>query len=292
MQLKPSLLVLGQSKLSLESTLSEKVVAEFVNSMDRYIEILNDINPTVLLFLNSIEGIELEELVRIASLQNKGRYKIAYMPSWSTDQLIKFKNDYSVDAFVDDTSLSSLSRFVEKGIIIGEEVHSREDIFKKLKSQNSELESLTLDLENIIEERTKNALAQKQEVEINVNKVRGVIRLVKELSSQIALEETLLLIRNDLKRFHKINQCILAVEDYNLNKRLYYYRAGSVVEHVAESTWPEIQMIRINSLEDQTYLANELSFPIGQVISVALTSAGSSKNQAQPVIHFEHSMSF
>ncbi|MBC86540.1 MAG: hypothetical protein CL677_05110 [Bdellovibrionaceae bacterium] len=288
-----SILIVGHSN-RVESSIFEQLSGSklIVTTMDDFLDELKSQNPDIIFFCGPISDIEDEELVKIAHTQQRGRITICYRPQWEDGAIIHFKNNYGTNVFLDDESLDDFGPIVEKGLQLARYYHEREGLFKKLKSQNLELEALTVNLENVVEERTKNTLDQKQEVEEGVNKIRGVIRFVKELSSQVALEETLLLIRNDLKRFHKINQCILAVSDYNLNNSLYYYRRGSVVDHQAQMRWSDIQMIRINSLDDQKYLADELGMPIGQVISVSLGGAEPAKDTPMPVLYFEHSMTF
>lgn len=161
-----------------------------------------------------------------------------------------------------------------------------------VKSENFELASTKMNLENLIKERTEHLRSSKQELDKGVTKTRGLIQFLKELSSVLSTEDLLQILRRELKQFHHIRELILATHTSQGDYRLHYYQGSQVMTKVIGDHWPEVDKIRSNNQSDRQYLANIFGRPFAQVLAVPLQ--GVAPEGVPPnvgaILFFEHAL--
>lgn len=163
----------------------------------------------------------------------------------------------------------------------GEE--QRRQWLAELRLKNQQLEELTAGLETAVTERTQVAANSKTEVETKLAKINEVIQFVNELSFQREIEDLLLLLRKEVRHFHGALDPVLVCAIPTKNTRVFYLRAGTVIERESRGAFPGGTKFRSHHQTDSQYLANELGRPFGRVIFFPLLSAKGG-------IFFEHSM--
>ncbi|MFS4458391.1 ATP-binding protein [Bdellovibrio sp. HCB2-146] len=87
---------------------------------------------------------------------------------------------------------------------------SRSLLLKESSHQNKQLEALTHSLEGMVDERTQYIELSHHEEAEKLNRERQLIRLIKDLATQTSFEDILVMLRKELRKFHKIGDPILA----------------------------------------------------------------------------------
>src|SRR5690606_13072318 len=80
----------------------------------------------------------------------------------------------------------------------------RVELVRQSSRQNRELEGLTLSLEKRVQERTRSIQAAKEQEEERLNRIRRLVRFIKNLAMCSSVEDLVLQIRNDLRPFHQV----------------------------------------------------------------------------------------
>lgn len=207
---------------------------------------------------------------------------------------------------VNEAGVSSLFRMDEvagklppllfKSLAGYSEILSYQELLGKTKSQNRQLEELTEGLEGLVKERTRSADISKQEAENKLARMRSVVHFVKELGGLGALEDLMVLLRREMRRFHKVAEPHLALPVLNGRLKHLFFRGGQYYERWAQKAWNSDGHIRMNDKADSYYLANEIGRPFGQVIAFPLPvrierSGEESSYFVPPTLFLEHSLS-
>lgn len=80
----------------------------------------------------------------------------------------------------------------------------RVELVRRSTRHNRELEELTLNLEGRVEERTKNIVIAKEQEEDKLNRIRKLVKFVKDLTGVASVEELFTFVKNDLRPFHQV----------------------------------------------------------------------------------------
>lgn len=97
-----------------------------------------------------------------------------------------------------------LNQMIETGLSEFHRDLQRVELVRESARQNRELEELTLNLESRVEERTQGILQSKEQEEDKLNRIRRLVKFIKQLTQVSSVEELLLTIRNDLRSFHHV----------------------------------------------------------------------------------------
>ncbi|MNJ92676.1 Sensor protein ZraS [compost metagenome] len=87
---------------------------------------------------------------------------------------------------------------------------SRSTLLKEASHKNKQLEALTHSLEQMVEERTQYIEQSHQEETDKLARERHLIRFIKDLAAQTSFEDILVILRKELRKFHKLGDPILA----------------------------------------------------------------------------------
>lgn len=99
---------------------------------------------------------------------------------------------------------------LEDGLQAHSVLLSRSVLLKESSHQNKQLEALTHSLEEIVEERTQFIELSHQEEGEKLNRERQLLRFIKDLSVQTSFEDILVVLRKEMRKFHKIGDPVLA----------------------------------------------------------------------------------
>lgn len=159
---------------------------------------------------------------------------------------------------------------IVKAIEYHEEKTHQRRMIKEVAEKNRHLETLTTDLENLVAERTEHIEASKNQVEVNLSNVRKLVLFIKELATLRGLDELMVLLRKEIKKFHGVQAPVFAYTTHDGRKRILYFRRSEVIEGKLQESWDDSGRIRINSVGDQKYLTQQFSRPFSKVIAIPL----------------------
>jgi two-component system NtrC family sensor kinase len=111
---------------------------------------------------------------------------------------------------------------------------SRSVLLKESSHQNKQLEALTHSLEGMVDERTQYIEQSHHEEAEKLNRERQLIRLIKDLATQTSFEEILVILRKELRKFHKIGDPILAFQLDGGKTFFWSFQSGALTQ--TEST--------------------------------------------------------
>lgn len=160
--------------------------------------------------------------------------------------------------------------------ILSDAVHNADAIQHRLQlrkestRQIRELEALNTSLEQIVAERTQHIEQSKSEEEDKVNRVRGLIRFIKDLAPMSSFEEVLLLLRKEFRKFHKVGDPYLI---YQLNPQRTHFlsmKAGQVTETETSVEFNFPRLLTANDKEISRKLANHFGRPFVRTLTIPL----------------------
>lgn len=165
-------------------------------------------------------------------------------------------------------------------------------LLKEAGAQNRKLDELASGLESMVVERTKRAEHSKDEAESQQARMRELVRFIKDLSTLVSVDELMGLMRKELKGFHELRSPALGYMLAERTPRLAFFQGKQAVERKARRVWSTSHRLRLNDLEDRTYLANEFGRPFVKTLAVPLKrrSASSDGQEAPATLFFEHAL--
>lgn len=188
-------------------------------------------------------------------------------------------------------SATFIQNVLEGALEFFQQTNQHKQMYLALKKQNNELEQLTSNLENTVENRTQVERHSKQILESQVQRMRSLVRFVKDLSYTVGLEELLLQIRAEAKTFHRVYLPILFYSFSPSDKRCVYFMGNEVAQKNVAANWSNGQIVRINELADQQILANVFGRPFGRTIAIPLNTAKVEGTRSfAPTLFFENSL--
>jgi signal transduction histidine kinase len=169
--------------------------------------------------------------------------------------------------------------------------NARSQLLKESTRQFRELEALNLSLEQIVQERTQHIEISKVDEEEKLNKVRSLIRLIKELAQTTSFEELLLLLRRECRKFHKVGDPILVYQSSPDRIQFVSFQSGQILFTHHKGSFPFENKITGSGHELLKALANHFGRPFVKGLYVPLEMKESSFHGAQAGICLEVSLS-
>lgn len=149
-------------------------------------------------------------------------------------------------------------------------VQRRLSLLKESTRQIRELEALNTSLEQIVTERTQHIEQSKLEEEDKLNRVRGLIRFIKDMAPVSSFEEVLLMLRKEFRKFHKVGDPHLI---YQLSPQLTYFismESGQVTQTESHVEFKFPQLLTANDKELSGKLANHFGRPFVRTLAIPL----------------------
>ncbi len=137
-------------------------------------------------------------------------------------------------------------------------------LLKESTRQFRELEALNSDLETIVQERTQHIELSKVDEDEKQNKVRSLIKLIKELAQTVAFEDLLFLVRKELRRFHKIGDPILVYQTRPERVEFISLQGGQISFSHFNGTFPFSEQIQTYSARGSQDLIKVLANHFGR----------------------------
>ena len=148
---------------------------------------------------------------------------------------------------------------------------ARAQLLKESTLQFRELEALNTGLEQIVHERTQHIEISKVEEEEKLNKVRSLIRLIKDLARVTSFEELLFLLRKESRKFHKIGDPILVYQSSPDKIEFVSLQSGQVLfNRQIGGSFPFSNEIVVSGKEVIRSLANHFGRPFIKTIYIPL----------------------
>lgn len=138
---------------------------------------------------------------------------------------------------------------------------SRSVLLKESSHQNKELEALTHSLEAMVEERTQYIEMSHQEEGDKLNRERQLVRFIKDLATQTSFEDILIILRKELRKFHKIGDPILAYRLDDTRTFFMSFQLGNLSQNESVVNFEFPKSAQIPSAELVRYFANHFGRP-------------------------------
>lgn len=168
---------------------------------------------------------------------------------------------------------------------------SRSVLLRESSNQNKELEALTHSLEGLVEERTQYIEMSHQEEGDKLNRERQLVRFIKDLATQTSFEDILVILRRELRKFHKIGDPILA---YRLDdtKTVYMsFQLGNLHQSESAVTFEFPKTPQVPSPELIRHFANHFGRPFIKTYVVPLELRMTMEGQGEAILVIENSLS-
>lgn len=167
------------------------------------------------------------------------------------------------------------------------QANNKAQLLKESTRQFRELEALNSSLEKIVHERTQHIEISKEEEDEKLNKVRSLIRLIKELAQTTSFEELLLLVRKEIRKFHKVGDPILVYQSSLDRVEFVSFQSGQILFTHKKGSFPFSKEILISGNEMLKSLANHFGRPFIKALYIPLEMKESSFHGAQAGICLE-----
>ncbi len=233
--------------------------------------VVNDLCQVVIVDFNTFKCDENEALGLCKTLNPKAT-RIVSKETKDAADIADAVNKYKVFKYINSTDDKNIGKYIYEVSDQFFNFKGQQIQLADVKKQNLLLEEMTMSLEKTIDDRTHDLEKAKKAVEEHVQTIRGINKFLLDLSSLVSVEEILLVLKNEFKKFHKILPPILAIQATNDTPKLIYFNGGNIHTHIISKLWPDVIDIRKNNILDQEFLANELGRPLGPVLSVPLNS--------------------
>lgn len=171
---------------------------------------------------------------------------------------------------------------------------TQNQLLKESTKQYKELEKLNTNLEKIVEERTLHIQNSTVEIAEKLERIRHLIRFIKDLSQSLSFEDMMNLIRNELKKFAKLRDPILVIQTDKNKNEIYFYQAGHLNNHSSDKNWQIPGQIKIQDKNLMMTLANHFGRPFVSIICFPIETRlmkNFINENAAAILLIEHSLS-
>lgn len=197
--------------------------------------------------------------------------------------------DQSFYFFSSRSSVQEWTDILNQARKSGEERRAREKLLAESARRNRELERLTEELEKTVAERTGSLETSMKEEADKLERERHLIRFLSEISMHNAVEEVLRSLRRDLRRFHKVQNLVLALKASGRGLDFFSFRGDQVVHsESSEGDW---------NFSDETglrqFFANRFGRPFHRALFFPLegsSQTGSGETKALGVLCLEYAL--
>jgi signal transduction histidine kinase len=179
---------------------------------------------------------------------------------------------------------STILRSLEEAASLTERRRLKKESAKKYR----ELEALNEGLEKMVEERTRHIEGAKLEEEEKLNKVRNLIRFIKDLSAANAQEEFLDILRREVRKFGKLGDPILLLVSPADGVVLYSYQAGQFLRTESKAGTQIFTQIKLSESLAQKFLANHYGRPFGRTFVLPLEMQSNSSSRLKVYLCLEN----
>lgn len=180
-------------------------------------------------------------------------------------------NETHIDLCLTESDyLKAPESYLQQAIAKFEKASARASLMKESTRQFRELEALNNSLEKIVLERTQHIEISKIDEEEKLNKVRSLIRLIKDLAQTSSFEELLQVLRKEFRKFHKIGDPILVYQASPERVELVSFQSGQVVFSHFKGEFPFSRDIRVQDRAVVKTLANHFGRPLMKILTVPL----------------------
>lgn len=170
-------------------------------------------------------------------------------------------------------SMHEVDALVEAGLREYYREIQRVELVRESARQNRELEELTLNLESRVEERTQNILVSKEQEEDKLNRIRRLVKFIKQMTQVSSIEELLSMIRNDLRSFHHVVSPLLIFPVSSEEQSLVYFAKAQIqLKSFTEGT----RHLREGEESLHAILANALMRPVAKLLKIEIELANRS----------------
>ena len=180
-------------------------------------------------------------------------------------------NETHIDLCLSEQEFSkNPQNFINSALEKHQSASARATLLKESTRQFRELEALNNSLEKIVLERTQHIEISKVDEEEKLNKVRSLIRLIKDLAQTASFEELLQVLRKEFRKFHKIGEPILVYQASPERVEVVSFQSGQVVFSHFKGDFPFSKDIQVQDRAVVKTLANHFGRPLMKVLSVPL----------------------
>jgi two-component system NtrC family sensor kinase len=199
-------------------------------------------------------------------------------------------NSSQIRFFIEDQNESLFESL--KAPLRQRDLHLRRNwLLREYYQRNKNLESLTTDLEKIVFERTLHLEQSNKDQSDRIQTERTLIRFIKEIASQSAVEDVLKFLRKELRKFHKVGDLVLCLQ-FGGNNEVFYFRNGNVQKSILEGPFKMMDTHEISSAAGSKEMANILGRPFARAALYPLALNLLTQfhgNSAKALLCFEHS---
>lgn len=147
---------------------------------------------------------------------------------------------------------------------------SRSLLLRESSSQNKELEALTHSLEAMVDERTQYIEMSHKEESDKLNRERQLVRFIKDLATQNSFEDILVMLRKELRKFHKIGDPILAFRSDEAKTYFMSFQLGNLTQSESSVNFEFPKNAQVPSAELVRHFANHFGRPFAKTFVVPL----------------------
>ncbi len=188
---------------------------------------------------------------------------------------------------IDQNDSLALSRSMRSALAQADLNSNQLSLRRESRSQNRELEALNISLEKIVEDRTAHIQVAKTEEDQKLNKVRSLIRFIKEIGSVSLFEDLLQVLRKELRRemrgLTKIGDPILVLQMQPESSLLYSFQGGNFVKSTSSSLPDLSSDLTLDSKPIKTFLANHFGRPFVRTTVIPLEIKSRQVSSVQPL---------
>lgn len=105
-----------------------------------------------------------------------------------------------------------------------------ENSLRKIQEQNKNLEILNLNLESLVQERTHKEFEANRETEVSLKSIQSILGFIKMVSRSETIEDLMIQIRNDFKRFYGLMPPVFVLLKENDDLRVSYFQGKQFTE--------------------------------------------------------------
>ncbi|HPI40345.1 MAG TPA: HAMP domain-containing sensor histidine kinase [Pseudobdellovibrionaceae bacterium] len=146
------------------------------------------------------------------------------------------------------------------------------------------LENQNQNLELVVQKRTEHIDESHQEERLKLIKQRQLIKFMQDLATLTSLEEILLLISNEIKKFHFIGSPVLSIQSHPKQVKIYLFHHRQILQRDMELNFQDEVFNSTQGAEDLSHhLANLFGRPFGKMVHFQL------KTQASKSFSMDHS---
>jgi two-component system, NtrC family, sensor kinase len=213
------------------------------------------------------------------------RLGLVYVGRKFTSEDIVILNNLPQVFKIVDLSLPSqnLSESFSEAMLKIAERKKLSDILDRVRGQNKTLQELNENLGAIVEQRTEHLELSRREVETKLKEVRELIKFIKSLSSINAMEDIILILKQEFIKFHKVRPPLLLYSLSPGNHRCLYFQGPQIIDRPIELKKAILNHNDATALRE--LLADALERPFGSVLCVFMNHP-----DQYGILVFEHAM--